>query len=196
MSESSVSLWDLAVLGVLRERPMHPYEIQRLLKERHKDEILVLKRGSLYHAIRRLENIQLIESGEIARNGRRPEHTTYRITPAGERALIEWLRRSIAVPQRERSDFLGSISFLVYLTPEESAVVLEQRAGLLEAEIAALDASLESAGQRVGRINIIESEYARAMRAAELEWVRGIVSDLRAGRFTWSLDEILQQARS
>lgn len=196
MSESSVSLWDLAVLGVLRERPMHPYEIQRLLKERHKDEILVLKRGSLYHAIRRLENIQLIESGEIARNGRRPEHTTYRITPAGERALGEWLRRSIAVPQRERSDFLGSISFLVYLTPEESAVVLEQRAGLLEAEIAALDASLESAGQRVGRINIIESEYARAMRAAELEWVRGIVSDLRAGRFTWSLDEILQQARS
>ena len=54
-TSKSRSLWELVVLAFLRERSMHPYEMQRLLRERHKDDLLVLKRGSLYHAIRRLE---------------------------------------------------------------------------------------------------------------------------------------------
>ena len=48
---------------------------------RHKDEILVLKRGSLYHAIGRLVRTELIRAKDISRNGRRPERTTYAITP-------------------------------------------------------------------------------------------------------------------
>ena len=60
-------LWELAVLSLLRERPMHPYEILRTLKSRHKDDVLVLKRGSLYHAIRRLEVDGLIEALETSR---------------------------------------------------------------------------------------------------------------------------------
>src|SRR3981081_4456655 len=98
--------WELAVLSFLRERPMHPYEIQRLLKERHKDDVLVLKRGSLYHAINRLESSGLIESGETTRDGRRPERTTYRLTKMGKRKLLAWLRTLISVPQRERSNFM------------------------------------------------------------------------------------------
>ena len=49
------SIWDVAVLAFLHEAPMHPYQMQQLLRLRHKDEILALKRGSLYHAIARLQ---------------------------------------------------------------------------------------------------------------------------------------------
>jgi len=77
-------VWDLAVLCFLRERPMHPYEMQRLLLDRHWDEVLVLKRGSLYHAIRRLVSSKLIKIVGTSRDGKRPERTTYQITPAGE----------------------------------------------------------------------------------------------------------------
>jgi DNA-binding PadR family transcriptional regulator len=189
------ALWELAVLSLLRERPMHPYEIQRLLKERHKDDVLVLKRGSLYHAIRRLGEAGLIEAVDTTREGRRPERTTYRITRAGERALVEWLRTLIAVPRRERSEFTAAVSFLVHLTPEDAVVRLLRRIEQLEAEIAALDASLAAVRPRIGRIHVIESEYARAMRAAELEWVRGVVEDLRSGRLTWDLEAMLQCLR-
>jgi DNA-binding PadR family transcriptional regulator len=48
------NLWALTILCLLRQRPMHPYEIQRLIREYHKDEFLDLKRGSLYHAIAQL----------------------------------------------------------------------------------------------------------------------------------------------
>ena len=50
-SPASRTLWSLAVLAMLRERSMHPYEMQRVMHQRHTDELLSLKRGSLYHAI-------------------------------------------------------------------------------------------------------------------------------------------------
>ena len=50
------NLWALTILCLLRQRPMHPYEIQRLIREYHKDAFLDLKRGSLYHAIGQLRD--------------------------------------------------------------------------------------------------------------------------------------------
>jgi len=189
-------LWELAVLSFLRERPMHPYEIQRLLKERHKDDVLVLKRGSLYHAISRLESSGLIESGETTREGRRPERTTYCITKTGKHKLLLWLRTLISVPQRERSNFMGAISFLVHLTPKEAIEVLQGRIQLLEKEISDRDDILGEARARVSRIHLIESEYAQAMRAAELAWVRHLVGDLRSGELNWDLKAILRYLRT
>jgi hypothetical protein len=36
---------------------------------------------------------------------------------------------------------------------------------------------------------LIEGEYAQALRVAELEWLRGIIDDLAAGRL-WTADEM------
>src|SRR5215831_19269698 len=85
------TLWSLAVLALLRERSMHPYELQRVMHQRHTDELLALKRGSLYHAINQLQRDGLIEPIEISREGRRPERTVYQITPDGEDELVGWL---------------------------------------------------------------------------------------------------------
>src|SRR5947209_14755192 len=95
------SLWELAVLALLREEPMHPYEMQRLLKERHEDEVLGLKRGSLYHAINRLMRSGLIEAVTTDREGRRPERTTYRLAANAEQEFLRWLRQRLATPQGE-----------------------------------------------------------------------------------------------
>jgi DNA-binding PadR family transcriptional regulator len=189
-------LWELAVLSLLREMPMHPYQMQRLLAERHKDELLALKRGSLYHAIHRLERAGLIEEAGTGREGRRPERTTYRITAQGEREQVRWLRRLIATPRRETSEFTASISFLVYLKRDDATAQLELRAGALGAEIAALESMLKAAGDRVGRINLLETEYAVAMRKAELAWVRSLLDELRTGRLDWDIDAILGQLRA
>ena len=86
------SLWELAVMALLREEPMHPYQMQRFLRERHEDEVLGLKRGSLYHAIRRLTRSGLIQPVTVGREGRRPERTTYRLAPNGEREFVRWLQ--------------------------------------------------------------------------------------------------------
>jgi len=185
-------LWDLAVLSMLRERPMHPYEMQRLLKDRHKDDVLVLKRGSLYHAINRLLRWELIKVVETSRTGRRPERTTYRITTVGEQEQVRWLQKMIAVPKRENSEFMASVSFLVYLTPKDALVQLGTRAQHLEQQIARWESTLKPLTKWLPRIHLVELEYLVAMQRAEFSWVQNIVADLKSGDFTWDLKSILK----
>ncbi len=184
-------LWDLVVLCLLRERPMHPYEMQRLLLERHKDDVLVLKRGSLYHAIGRLQRAGLIATVETTRAGRRPERTVYRLTPDGRAAHVRWLQEMIARPQREHSDFMASVSLLVYLAPDDARARLVERSHALAGEIAALHAKLERLGAKLPRIHLVELEFLLAMRRAEAAWIDSVVPDLAAGTFTWDLEAIL-----
>jgi DNA-binding PadR family transcriptional regulator len=189
-------LWELAVLSLLRERAMHPYEILRTLRERHKDDVLVLKRGSLYHAIRRLEAGGLIEALEISREGRRPERTTYRLTPPATAALMQWLRGLLDEPQNERAVFVGALNFIFHLPPKEAEQSLQRRAEALERQIGEFDQTLALVQPRIGRIHTIETEFTRAMRAAELGWIRSLITDLQSGRFHWETEAILESVRA
>jgi DNA-binding PadR family transcriptional regulator len=172
---------------------MHPYEMQRLLLERHWDEVLVLKRGSLYHAINRLLHSRLITATGISRNGRRPERTTYRITAEGEQELLRWLREMVAVPLREPSVFMASVNFLIHLTPSDAMEQLEGRARRLEQEISATETAMKPVAARIPRFHLLESEYLHWMRKAELQWVRSLVSELRSGELTWNLKKIFEE---
>jgi DNA-binding PadR family transcriptional regulator len=189
-------MWEISVLALLREAPMHPYQMQRLLRVRHKDAILVLKRGSLYHAIDRLERRGLIKVKMISREGKRPERTTYRITPQGLDALLKKLREIVRKPRRESSEFMAAMSFLIHLEPKEGALRLEERADALKTEIAELTTGLAAASTHVSRINLIESEYLLAMLKAELAWVRAMKKEIEEGTLTWDRDMIFRDVHA
>jgi DNA-binding PadR family transcriptional regulator len=185
-------LWDLAVLCFLRERPMHPYEMQVLLRERHWDEVLILKKGSLYHAIKRLLGSQLITALGTSREGRRPERTTYQIAPAGEKELVRWLREMVAVPLREPSTFMASVNFLIHLTPSDATEQLGRRAQRLEQEVSTNETVMKKLGTFLPRFLLLEGEYLLLMRKAELQWVRSLLEELRSRQLTWDLQKIFQ----
>jgi DNA-binding PadR family transcriptional regulator len=193
--ESYRNLWEVAVLALLREAPMHPYQMQRLLHDRHKDELLVLKRGSLYHAINRLVTQELILAVSSGRDGRRPERTTYRITPEGRRELTRVLRQMVAVPRHESSEFMAALSFLLFLDHDDAIARLEERARRVEEEAEAIEAGMKAASAYVERINLIESEYLLTMRGAELNWVRDLITELRSGTLSWDLQKIFREVR-
>ena len=195
IQQQTFGLWELAVLALLREAAMHPYQMQKLLHERHKDELLALKRGSLYHAIDRLERAALISSVRTDRQGKRPERTTYRITPSGKKELLRWLHQMIGVPLPEPSDFMAALSFLPFLTVNDAADKLEARIGLLETQIAELTERLESASAWLARIHLVELEYLVTMRKAEATWVRSLLTDLRSRTLEWDLPAILKEAQ-
>src|ERR1700738_1135483 len=121
------SLWALAVLGLLRERPRPPYEMQRQMHLRHTDELLALKRGSLYHAINQLQRDGFIEPVETSREGRWPERTVYRITPDGADELVLWLRDLLATPVREPSQFMAALAHILHLNPADALEQLQLR---------------------------------------------------------------------
>jgi DNA-binding PadR family transcriptional regulator len=191
---TELGIWEIAVLALLREAPMHPYQMQKLLRLRHKDEILALKRGSLYHAIGRLLRTHLIAEEATSRDGKRPERTTYRIAPAGLDALVIVLRKIVSTPRRESSEFMAAMSFLIHLEPEEAVRLLQDRATRLDAEIAHRTTALKAVSAHVAQIHLIESEYLLAMLRAELAWVRELEKGIQDGRFAWDVTTILREA--
>ena len=193
---TELGIWEIAVLAFLHEGPMHPYQMQSLLRLRHKDEILALKRGSLYHAIGRLVRDELITAKSTEREGRRPERTTYAVTAAGRKEFTRILRHIIAVPRRESSEFMAAMSFLVHLTPAEALPRLEERAHHLENQISDHTAGITAASAFVLRINLVESEYLIAMLKAELAWVRNLISEISSGTLAWDLKSVLKAARA
>ncbi|HZC27992.1 MAG TPA: PadR family transcriptional regulator, partial [Actinopolymorphaceae bacterium] len=67
------NLLALAVLSAVVERPMHPYEMASVLRERGKDNDMKIKWGSLYTVVQNLEKHGLLEATESMRQGGRPE---------------------------------------------------------------------------------------------------------------------------
>jgi DNA-binding PadR family transcriptional regulator len=176
----------LAVLALLYEEPMHPYEMQRLIRERGKDEVInVRQRASLYQTIERLLRDGLIRVQETTRAENRPERTVYALTPAGEVTMRDWVRDMLATPEQEFPDFPAAIAFIPVLTPEDAARQLAAREEALQGKIARIDGLFRSASDFLPRLFLLEEEYQRAVLETELTWVRGVLADLRAGSLTW-----------
>lgn len=175
----------LAVLALAAERPMHPYRMQQLIRERGKDKVAnVAQPNSVYQTIERLRRAGLLAVRETAREERRPERTVYELTGEGRATLLRWMRTLLAVPERHFPDFPAVLSLLSLLEPDDVRRQLEARAATLAARVAELEADA-AAVPWLPRLFLVEDEYRRVVLQAELTWVQGMVEDLRAGRLTW-----------
>jgi DNA-binding PadR family transcriptional regulator len=177
------NLLALAVLTALAERPMHPYEMASVLRERGKDQSIKINWGSLYTVVQNLEKHGFIEATGTSRQGRHPERTIYAITDGGREELADWVRELVSVPEREYPRFEAALSVMGVLPPDEGIALLRQRLRLLEADVAAQQAALDEFGKQIPRLFLIEAEYHLALTRAEADWLRGLVAELDAGTF-------------
>ncbi|NUS00998.1 MAG: PadR family transcriptional regulator [Nonomuraea sp.] len=176
----------LTVLALLRYQPLHPYGMQRLLKQWGKDQVVnVGQRAGLYRTIDRLGEAGLLRVRETGRDQQYPERTVYEITDEGQARLRDWLDDMLSRPKREFPQFPAALSNAMLLPPDELADALERRAAAVEGTLAALESSL-AAESDLPRVTMLESEYLREVTAAEARWLRAVLGDLREGRLTWS----------
>jgi DNA-binding PadR family transcriptional regulator len=176
----------LAVLELLAEAPMHPYEMKQKMHERGHERAIPLKAASIYDTVERLFKAGFIEPVVINREGRRPERTIYRLTQAGAQELDSWLRQLLEEPFREYPRFAAALMFVGALRRKEDAIaVLERRASSFEAQIASADEMMRGVPHDLPRLFVIEEEYAQAMRRAELVWLRSTITELQDGVLDW-----------
>jgi DNA-binding PadR family transcriptional regulator len=189
----------VTVLALLHFQPLHPYGIQRLIKQWGKDQVVnVGQRASLYRTIERLLAAELIAVRETGRDQQYPERTVYELTDAGRETMRVWLHEMLAEPKQEFPQFPAALSFVLMLAPREALEVLEQRATVLIASLAELEKNLTEQLEvhSLPRVTMLEDEYLRAMTAAELDWIRAVSDDLRSGRLSWTLEELIGFART
>jgi DNA-binding PadR family transcriptional regulator len=173
----------LAVMNLLMERPMHPYEMKSTMKERGHDQVIKLKGGSIYDTVERLEEGGFIHAHETSREGRRPERTVYAITETGRDEITGWLSELLAQPVNEYPQFGGALAFFAALDKDEVVHLLKLRIALLDGQIAGAEKQLKNFLEMgLPRLFLVEGEYAVAMKHAELEWVRSLVHEIEDGK--------------
>lgn len=181
----------LAVLSLLRAGPLHPYAMQRLIKLWGKDQVVnVGQRANLYKTIKRLNQAGLISVRQTERDQQYPERTVYELSEAGQQTVRRWLADMLAVPRNEFPRFPAALSFAMLLDPAEALAVLERRADALRENLAGLSRTLEGSPAALPRVTLLDDEYLRAVTAAELSWVSGVIDDLRAGTLAWTEEEL------
>jgi DNA-binding PadR family transcriptional regulator len=176
----------LAVLRLLADEQMHPYEMQQRIRERAIDQVVKVAHGSLYHAVARLAEQGLIEPVETSREGRRPERTVYAITEAGRDEARSRLREFMMRPAQEYPSFGMALAFVSMLPPDEAVSLLDRRMVDLEAKLAAHDTVVESLIKRGHpRIQVIEVEFLNSRLRSELDFVRALNDDIKTRRLDW-----------
>lgn len=170
----------LAVLVLLYERPMHPYEMACTLRERHKEESIKLNYGSLYTVIEQLQREQFIFPRETIREGKRPEKTVYELTAMGNTELINWMRGLVSDPVKEFPQFEAALSLIPALPPDEVVALLEIRVNLLKKALESHCAQTRLCkGVQLPRLFSLEREYHNEMTRAECRFSEQLLADIR-----------------
>ena len=175
------NLLALYLLSLLAQQPMYPYEMAQMLRDRGKDKNFPINWGSLYTVVANLAKYGFIEEAGTVREGRQPERTTYQITADGLAELRDWMTELLSVPEDERSGFVAALSEAGILPPDEVIGLLTTRLESLDKANAAQQDDLRVWVERLPRILLVEAEYQLAMRVAQSQWLRGLLTELVEG---------------
>ncbi|SHN08129.1 PadR family transcriptional regulator [Actinacidiphila paucisporea] len=175
----------LAVLSLLREGPRHPYEIQALVRERHVDQVVKMRGGSLYDAIGRLADAGLITAVTSERAGARPERTVYAITAEGAAVADALVRDYLRTPAQDFPVFVTGLAHILNLDAATAADLLRQRRTAIQATYDQVAGRLAADTADLPRVVTLEAEYAQALRVAEVAWLDRVIGDIDAGALPW-----------
>ncbi|HKN55670.1 MAG TPA: helix-turn-helix transcriptional regulator [Amycolatopsis sp.] len=190
MAAAKLTPLGIAVLELLHEKPMHPYEMAQLMRERYVDTRVNVKAGSLYHTVERLQGSGYIEVVDTQRDGRRPERTVYGMTEAGRDAFVERARQLLGDVVLEYPAYLSGLAVVDDLDKETVLLELEHRITRLRAAVAADRVVLERLeSDKTPEIYWLDWRYSTDRRAFELEWTERLFEDLGTGRITFVQDQ-------
>ena len=171
---------DMAILGLLDERPMHGYELRKRLSEML-GTIRTVSFGSLYPTLRRLQQHGHIVEDASAATATRPPATarrgrkTYRITEAGRSELTTLLTEPVAASFAD-DGFGVHLAFFDRTPPEARVRVLEGRRRVLEER---REGQRDAAGRAGGPA---DQRYTRQLTLLgletserELRWINDLI---------------------
>lgn len=214
----------LLVLGVVRIfQPIHGYDIRRELLAWHADEWGNVAPGSIYNAIKTLTREGYLTVSGTAQIGARPERTSYELTAAGVTEHLRLLRESWREVKTPIDPLMPALAFMPILPRAEVIEMLRGRIEQIERMIgearwaqkhlvgAAVTPATPHKGKKVPRKpdgsidfdddfkpeHVFETfELMIARTGCELEWSRGLIARLEAGRYQMGDDhELVENAR-
>jgi DNA-binding PadR family transcriptional regulator len=173
------NLLALAVMSYLTQRPMHPYELSRTLREHGDARSIKFNHGSLYMVVGQLAKAGFIAEQETTREGQRPERTVYALTDAGRQEFRDWMRELVEYPRHEYPHFVAALSLIASLAPREVVTLLRRRLDRLAEQRVETRAVIDDTlRQGVPALFLVEEEYRLAMLEAESAFVERFIEQI------------------
>lgn len=169
------------ILGLLKERPMHGYEIKQRF-ERISGVFWKVSYGSLYPALRKLS-----EFGYIHQQPMNSEKTdgrkVYHLTDQGEHALLQWLSDTKSVEDLNRNttnEFMLRLLFFGYLPKERVREIISIRLLSVENKLQELVDKMERIHKKSDRGNyfgLAVLDYIGRNLQTEKRWLEDILAE-------------------
>lgn len=118
---------EYALLGFLRQQPMHGYEIYQQLSDRTGLGLIWrLKQSRLYALLAKLERRGYVTS-TLQPQDTHPPRKVFHLTDAGREAFLTWVQTPVQRGRRLRLDFLAKLHFSRYEGPAVTRQLIEQQ---------------------------------------------------------------------
>lgn len=173
-----VSERESAVLGLLSERPLYGYTIEKIIEERGMRHWTEIGFSSIYYVLKRLEQQHLITSTSEQPDAR-PSRNVYTITPAGTTALKEAVRTFLSQYIPMRSPFSLGIANGTVLSSDEISACLAERLIAID-EVTIQVQSMRETKIKEGRPFYVIALFDRSLAHLQTEraWVAGFMTEL------------------
>jgi DNA-binding PadR family transcriptional regulator len=165
---------ELAILGLLKERSMHGYQLSKRLTDTL-GGFWRVSYGSLYPSLRRLEKEGAVERVfDQQEVGRRKN--VYRITDKGEKLFLELLEEAGHETSSEDNRFRVRLAFFKYLAPDTRIRLLEKRRAFLEERLSTITASLAATRERFDTYTLSLMQHGRDSTEQDIAWLNGLIA--------------------
>jgi DNA-binding PadR family transcriptional regulator len=167
---------ELAILGLLKERSMHGYQLSKRLAETL-GPFWKVSYGSLYPALKRLQRGGAVEP-VFAREDVGRRKNVYRITPQGEGLFAELLEES-GQESWEDNPFRVRLAFFRYLKPETRLRLLEKRRAYLDGRLSEIKTSLKNYRERIDAYTLSLMRHGADATEQDIAWLDGLIETER-----------------
>jgi DNA-binding PadR family transcriptional regulator len=167
---------ELAILGLLKERSMHGYQLSKRLTDTL-GAFWKVSYGSLYPALKRLEREGAVEP-VFARDDVGRRKNVYRITPKGE-AMFDELLQEAAPESWEDNRFRVRLAFFRYLKPDTRLRLLEKRRAYLEDRLSDIKSSLKTYRERIDAYTLSLMSHGADATVQDIAWLDGLIESER-----------------
>ena len=162
---------EIALLGLLMEEPMYPYQIEKIIQFRDMRSWTEMSMSSIYKALSKLEERSIVKSDVTISEGNKPQKI-FSVTPEGRRAFRTSIRELISKPERMIWQFDLGVYNMDALSKAEIKGALDEyeaRLGELAEGYRELEEFMRGEGCPEWRVAV--STRPQHLIRAELEWL-------------------------
>lgn len=168
---------ELAILGLVVERPRHGYDIEQVIEERDMREWTEVGFSSIYYLLKRLEKNGWVTSRIDPHNPQGPARKVYDVTVEGVDAWHQAILDALTAPQPHYDPFQLALSSLPGVRPDEALDALRARRDALAQILAHVQGRRQAIPGAPTHVDAM-FDLSMTMLEAEIGWLDRFIDHL------------------